>query len=327
MNSFGRNFRVSIFGESHGKCVGVTLDGVRPGMKLTREDFEPDLSRRRGGHRGSTTRVEADIPEFYSGIVDDVTTGAPLTIVFINGDKRSQDYALFRAMPRPGHADYAAGRKFNGFNDIRGGGHTSARLTAGLVAAGVVAKRMLEGITISARLISVGGRTDVDAAVEEAMAANDSIGGLIECRVTGLPAGLGEPFFDSAESLIAHLLFSIPAVKGVEFGTGFAAAAMRGTEFNDCFDDAAGHTRTNNSGGINGGITNGNELVFRAAFRPTPSIYAPQQTFNFDKKEMDELVIKGRHDSCVALRAPVVVEAACAIALADMKLTARQVEE
>lgn len=319
MNSFGRIFRVSIFGESHGRSVGAVIDGVRPGMDLSKDDFEFDLSRRRGGSmRGSTMRAESDIPEFYSGVCEGKTTGAPLTVIFSNTNTVSKDYSKLKNHPRPGHSDYAAMIKYGGFNDIRGGGHFSARLTAGLVAAGVIAKKMLKGVTFDARLVSAGGRTDIENAVEEALKEGDSIGGLVECVVKGVECGAGEPFFDSAESCISHLLFSIPAVKGVEFGAGMTSAAMKGSVFNDRIIDRSGRVETNNSGGINGGITNGNEIVFRAAFRPTPSIFLPQQTFNFENGKIEELVIKGRHDSCVALRAPVIVEAAAAIALCDL---------
>ncbi|HOU83816.1 MAG TPA: chorismate synthase [Spirochaetota bacterium] len=325
MNSFGRIFRVSIFGESHGKSVGVVIDGVRPGISISKEDFEADLSRRRGGSvRGSTTRSESDIPEFFSGVCDGKTTGAPLAVIFSNNNTMSKDYSEFKSHPRPGHSDFAAMKKYNGFNDIRGGGHFSARLTAGLVAAGVIAKKMLDGVTFNAELISAGGRKDIAEAVEEALKASDSIGGLIECRINGVKCGTGEPFFGSVESEIARILFSIPAVKGVEFGAGMKSAEMKGSEFNDKFIDSTGKTSSNNSGGINGGIANGNEIIFRAAFRPTPSIFSAQNTFNFASGKMEELVIKGRHDSCVALRAPVIVEAAAAIALCDLYLSAQR---
>ena len=250
-----------------------------------------------------------------------MTTGAPLTIEFANTDTHSQDYATVARHYRPSHADLEAYHRFNGFNDPRGGGHFSARLTVAFVAAGVVAKKMLPpGIAIDTRITEIGGCTAparFDEVLRAAAAARDSDGGIIECRVQGVPLGLGQPFFDSAESLIAHLLFAVPAVKGVEFGSGFAGARMRGSENNDPFLDVEGTTATNNAGGINGGLTNGNELVVRAAVKPTPSIGREQMTYNLATNKVEPLMLRGRHDICVALRGAVVVEAAVAIALAN----------
>lgn len=322
MNSFGRKFIVSIFGESHGEAIGVVLDGVPAGIPLDVADFEADLELRRAGKtKGTTPRAEADIPELLSGVFEGHTTGAPLTIVFQNTNTRSGDYDKLKAHPRPSHADWTAGHKFQGWNDPRGGGHFSGRLTLGLVVAGVVAKKILD-CTIYSRITQIGGVDDpalFGERIDAAMAAGDSVGGVIECIAQGVPAGLGEPFFDSVESVIGHMLFSIPAVKGVEFGAGFASARMRGSENNDPIISADGRTLTNNAGGIAGGITNGNDLTVRVAVKPTPSISAPQQTFNTASGRVEELRIKGRHDACIALRAPVVVEAAVAIALADLK--------
>ncbi len=324
MNSFGRIFRVSIFGESHGETLGVVVDGVRPGLALKARDFEADLARRRSGERGTTPRRESDVPHVVSGIYEGHTTGAPLTIMFRNEDTRPGDYSALAAHPRPSHADWTARVKYGGWNDPRGGGHFSGRVTLGLVAAGVVAKKMLDGVAISSRLVEVGGCSDGERfseVVEDAMRDGDSVGGVVECVADGVCAGLGEPFFDSVESVVAHLLFSIPAVKGVEFGAGFASAAMRGSQNNDPIIDASGRTSSNNAGGITGGITNSNALVVRAAIKPTPSISLSQVTFDTSKGRMEELRIAGRHDACIALRAGVVVEAAVAIALADMKGT------
>ena len=369
MNTFGNKFKVSIFGESHGPLVGVTVDGVLPGIPLREADFRDDLARRRAGAPGTTTRREADIPEILSGVYEGRTTGAPLTLVFRNEDTRPEDYANVRQHPRPGHADFTANLKYAGFNDPRGGGHFSGRLTVGIVAAGVIAKRMLYFARIQAALKEVGGLTDPQAwkpALEAAQADGDSLGAVVECTVEGLPVGLGEPFWNSVESMVAHAIFAIPGVRGIEFGDGFHAAAMRGSEHNDPFPEhqcchgeghhhdeehhcchgeghhhdeehhcchgeghheeggcgchGEGHHHeeghhccgrhhrpqpplTNHAGGVNGGITNGNPLVFRVAFKPTSSIGIP-----------------GRHDVCFALRTPVIVEAMAAIVLTDLAL-------
>ena len=320
MNSFGTLFRITLWGESHGPQIGVTLDGVPAGLPLDIPDFEADLARRRSGAKGTTPRQENDLPQIVSGLYKGHTTGAPLTLVFENANTRSGDYDNLLTQPRPSHADRTAAVKFEGWNDPRGGGHFSGRLTLALVAAGVVAKKILGGATFSTQLTAVGGQTDparFDAAIDDALRDEDSVGGIVECRVQGVPLGLGQPFFDSAESMIAHLLFAVPAVKGVEFGSGFAGARLRGSENNDSFTDCDGTTATNNAGGINGGITNGNEIVVRAALKPTPSIGREQITYNLATNRVEPLEIHGRHDVCVALRGAVVVEAAVAIALAN----------
>lgn len=320
MNSYGSNFRVSIFGESHGNAIGVVLDGIPAGIPLAEEDFIADLDRRRSGAKGTTPRKESDAPHILSGVFDGCTTGAPLAILFENGNTISKDYSQFREIPRPGHADFTAQVKHNFFNDIRGGGHFSGRITLTLVAAGVVAKKILGDIKVNARITAIAGIDDPagwDDAIEAAMAEGDSVGGLVECICTDVPAGLGEPFFNSLESEIAHLAFAIPGVRGVEFGDGFAAAAMKGSEHNDCFIDTEGHTATNGAGGINGGISNGNPIVFRIAVKPTSSISKVQHTANFITGEIEEFSVKGRHDACIALRCPVIVEAIAAIALAQ----------
>ena len=356
MNTFGKNFRVSIFGESHGSCVGVTIDGMLPGMPLAPEDFTEDLQRRKTGALGTSPRKESDVPDIVSGVYQGRTTGAPLTILFYNEDTCSEDYESFRKHPRPGHADFTANLKFGGFNDPRGGGAFSGRMTVAVVAAGVIAKKLLHFARINAQLVEIGGLTDPQAwkpALEAAEKEGDSLGGIVECTVEGLPVGLGEPFWDSVESCISHAIFAIPGVRGIEFGDGFAAARMKGSEHNDpfpehhcchegeeeheCHHDEEGehhcchhgeeghechhgegeghhcchHRRpeppvTNHAGGVNGGLTNGNPVVFRVAFKPTASIAKDG--------------IPGRHDTCFALRTPVVVEAMAAIVLVDLAL-------
>ncbi len=320
MNSFGNIFRVNIFGESHGKWVGITIDGCPAGIDLQEADLLPDLDRRKAGASGTTTRTEADQPIFVSGVFNNKTTGAPLTIVFENSNTRSADYDAIRDTPRPGHADFVLHKKFNGFNDYRGGGHSSGRLTVALVAAGVVAKKILTDIRINATLTEAGGNSDIYAAIAKAVEQQDSIGGIVSCSVQGLLVGLGEPFFNSVESVISHAIFSIPAIKGIEFGSGFAAAGMMGSTHNDAIIDKEGTTATNNAGGINGGITNGNDLIFRVAVKPASSTPKEQQTWNNATQSVEAFSVKGRHDLCIALRVPVVVEAVTAIALADLYL-------
>ena len=315
MNTFGRNFRVQVFGESHGEAIGVVVDGVKAGIPLCKEDFMEDILRRKSGAKGTTPRIEADEPEILSGVFEGHTTGAPIAIIFRNMNKRSCDYDALKDVPRPGHADYTASIKFEGFNDPRGGGHFSGRMTLPLVAAGVIAKKQC-GFGFSAKLVEIGGAPDSskwDSLLETLAAEGDSIGGVVECSVDGVPAGLGEPFFDSVESLISHAVFAIPGVRGLEFGDGFAASGMKGSEHNDCFP-----LKKNSAGGINGGITNGAPIVFREAFKPTSSIRKQQQTINMKTGETISLVIPGRHDVCFALRTPVIVEAVAAIVLADL---------
>ena len=340
MNTFGNRFRVSIFGESHGPRIGVTVDGVLPGIPLSEEDFATDLARRKAGALGTTPRVEDDFPQLVSGIYEGHTTGAPITILFRNENTRSEDYEGFREHPRPGHADFTANLKYGGFNDPRGGGHFSGRITLGVVAAGVIAKKMLYFAKVHAQMVELGGLQEAarwPEALKAAEAEGDSLGGVVECTVDGLPVGLGEPFWDSVESMVSHAVFSIPGVRGIEFGDGFAASRMKGSEHNDPFPEhkcCGGHHEeghechchdgeheeghechchkrpqppvTNHAGGVNGGITNGNPLVFRVAFKPTASIA--------------KAGIPGRHDVCFALRTPVIVEAMAAIVLADLAL-------
>ncbi len=324
MNSFGRNFRVSIYGESHGTGAGILIDGCPPGIPLTAEDFSEDLGRRRSGKKGTTPRIEADEPHIMNGVFNGYTTGAPIHIQFYNTNTRSRDYARFINTPRPGHADFVAHQKYNGFEDPRGGGHFSGRITLGIVAAGVIAKKILGETKVIAELVEVAGSKDIEKVIEEIADSGDSVGGIVECRVVNVPIGLGEPFFDSTESMISHMVFAIPATKGIEFGSGFDAAKMKGSEHNDCFIDKAGTTKTNHAGGINGGITNGNEIFFRVGVKPTSSISLKQDTYNMSEDKMDELIVEGRHDACIALRMPVVLEAGTAIVLADLKLTAQK---
>ena len=377
MNTFGKIFRVSIFGESHGEQIGTVVDGLPPGLPLSEEDFAADIARRRSGAKGTTPRIEADEPQILSGVYEGYTTGAPLAIVFHNTNTKSQDYEAFQSVPRPGHADYTANLKFGGFQDPRGGGHFSGRLTLPVVAAGVVAKKLLAATILGAtrgrvqfrcdaKLVEIGGiadETQWEAALDQARAEGDSLGGVVECVVNGIPAGLGEPFWDSVESRLSHALFAIPGVRGVEFGDGFQAARMKGSEHNDVYAPEGcchggkehechqegdhegcchggeehechheGHHEggcchrknklvvpaTNHAGGVNGGITNGNPLVFRVAFKPTSSIAKAQETYDFSKGEMTTLQVPGRHDTCFALRTPVIVEAMAAIVLADL---------
>ncbi len=327
MNTFGRRFRVSVFGESHGELIGAVLDGVPAGLELSEQDFENDILRRKSGVKGTTPRIEDDKPRIVSGVYEGHTTGAPLTIVFENANTKSQDYTQFEAMPRPGHADLTAALKWDDCQDPRGGGHFSGRLTLPIVAAGVVAKKILADATIlddtpcdsiNARIVELGGRSDSwQEAIDKAMEEGDSLGAVVECEVPQIDPGYGEPFWDSVEAVISHAIFSIPGVRGIEFGDGFAAAAMKGSEHNDPIGPD-GRPLKNGAGGINGGITNGAPITFRVAFKPTSSISRPQQTFNFATGEMDTLQVKGRHDVCFALRTPVIVEAMTAIALADL---------
>ncbi len=352
-SSFGSRFRVTLFGESHGPAIGAVIEGVTPGLRLEEEYIRAYCARRLARGAYSTARHEPDLPRVVSGAVDGVACGTPLTVVIENTSTRSGDYGPQSRIARPGHADYTGHLRYDGFNDVRGGGHFSGRLTAPLVYAGAVASLMLrrQGVAIGAHAAEIAGVTDtpfdpvsvgprefdalhgrdfpvldpaagegMQAAIAAARADCDSVGGVVECAVTGLPAGVGDPFFDTLESRLAYLLFAIPAVKGVEFGAGFSAARMRGSESNDPFVSEGGRIRTsrNAAGGIQGGISNGMPILFRAAFKPTPSIAKPQQTVDFVTGEALTAEIRGRHDPCIVPRAAVCVEAAAAIALADL---------
>lgn len=353
--TWGRQVRVTIFGESHGTCVGGVVDGLPPGKVFPKALVDRELRRRRPGGPLATPRKETDAYEILSGLYEGKTTGAPLCVVFRNKDVRSGDYEALKHTPRPSHADYVSWVKYKGFGDPRGGGRFSGRLTAFLVFAGALAKALLKerfGIEIGSHLMQVGGVADEafgtgteperlallgedsfpmcdPRARRQAMdlleavgSRGDSIGAVVEAMAVGVPAGWGEPFFDSVESRLAGLVFSIPGVKGLEFGLGFGFSEKKGSEANDafCFNEGAVATETNHSGGINGGITNGMPLVFRAAFRPTPSIGLPQRTVDLSAGVPAEIVIEGRHDPCIALRALPVVEAALALSLLDLSV-------
>lgn len=352
-SSYGQQLRLSIFGQSHGEAIGVTLDGFPAGMTIDMDRLQAEMARRAPGQSALTTaRKEADAPEFLSGVLNGRTTGQPICILIRNTNQRSRDYGDGVDLVRPGHADYSGHVRYFGFEDWRGGGSFSGRLTAPLVAAGALCSQWLEqqGVKIACHIQQLGSVKDasflqadskadyaymkqmhlpvltkgLDAQMEaEAMAARndgDSIGGVIECMITGLPAGMGAPFFDSVESQISHLLFSVPAVKGVEFGEGFGFASIRGSQANDAFRMAEGRvvTETNHSGGVNGGITNGMPVIFRCAIRPTPSIAQKQQTVSLKTGENADLEIHGRHDPCILPRAVPVIEAMAAIAIVDM---------
>ncbi|MGM0498104.1 MAG: chorismate synthase [Bacteroidota bacterium] len=325
MNTFGHSLKLSIFGESHGHTIGITLDGCPAGLKIEKDEFNTDLARRKSGKIGTTPRKELDRPEIISGIYKSYTTGAPITFIFRNKDTKSKDYETFKRIPRPGHADFTAYKKYNGFNDPRGGGHFSGRLTLGLVAAGVIAKKLIFPLFVNAELIEAGGDQNIERAIQKALKDNDSIGGIIECKSENVPVGLGEPFFNKIEAVISHLVMSIPAVKGIEFGSGFQSAQMKGSEHNDPIIDKIGRTETNHAGGINGGITNGNDLIFRVPVKPTSSTPKKQKTINLEKEKIEELEIKGRHDACIALRVPVIIEAVTAFALADFMLQEQRI--
>lgn len=306
--------------------MGILIDGCPAGLPLGPEDLLADIERRKGGQQpGTTPRKEEDAPHFKSGLFQGKTTGAPILIYFENNNTRSGDYEKQRSIPRPGHADFVAAKKFGGFEDYRGSGHFSGRLTLPLVAAGAIAKKIVGAVRIKAMLIEVGGHADVEKGIEHAIANKDSVGGIVECRVNGLPIGLGEPFFDATESLLAHAVFAVPAIRGIEFGTGFAAAKMFGSAHNDAIEDSEGATRTNHAGGIVGGLTNGNELVFRVAVKPTSSTPKEQRSLNTSSGRQEEFVIKGRHDLCIALRVPVVIEAVTAIVLADLLMREQRI--
>ena len=344
----GRSLRLSIFGQSHSEAIGMTLDGLPAGIPVDRDALQVFLNRRAPGRaKWSTSRREEDKPEFLCGLKDDCTCGAPLTAVIRNTNIRSADYSALKVLPRPGHADYTAEQKYGGYQDYSGGGHFSGRLTAPLCIAGGILLQELDrhGITVDARICSVAGIRDespflspvkdkafpvsddeigerMQQAIEEARTEGDSVGGVVECVIRGLPCGIGDPLFDGLENQIARLIFAVPAVKGIEFGAGFSSAEMRGSENNDpfCVRNGKVETVTNHCGGILGGISNGMPVLFRAAFKPTPSIAKPQQTVNLRTMEEETHCITGRHDPCIVPRAVPVVEAAAAVAVYDLIL-------
>lgn len=322
MNHFGNLFSVNIYGESHGKAVGVVIDGIKPGISFNESLLLSDLSRRKAGAVGTTKRIETDEPHILSGVYRGYTTGAPIHVLFENTNTKSEDYQNLLKQPRPGHADFTSFVKYKGFADQRGGGHFSGRLTTGIVAAGAFAKMLLPA-TFESKLVQVGNLVDMNGLDEYLKSVSerlDSVGGIVEVIVSGLEIGIGEPFFDSVESKIAHMVFSVPAIKGIEFGIGFKGIQLKGSEFNDQILDETGKTKTNHNGGLNGGITNGNDLVVRVFVKPASSIFLKQDTFDFETKSVQPLQIEGRHDACIARRAVVVIENAIAIALADLYL-------
>lgn len=351
-STYGERLKLSIFGQSHGPAIGMTLDGIPAGLPVDHEKLQTFMNRRAPGQNDqSTSRKEADIPRFLSGIVEGFTCGAPIAAIIENTNTRSADYNGLKDCPRPGHADYPAQIKYGGYQDVSGGGHFSGRLTAPLCIAGGLCKQWLEnlGIRIAAHIVAIGGVVDepgvyldwaepnldlihkdfpvlnfeagikMKDAIAAAKADGDSVGGLVECIVTGLPVGLGEPMFGGMESKIAQIVYGIPAIKGLNFGSGFAGSYMRGSENNDeyFYEDGKVKTKRNFAGGILGGITNGMPLVFEVAVKPTPSISKPQQTISLSKMETTELTIKGRHDPCIVPRVVPVIEAAAAIAIYD----------
>lgn len=323
-STYGNNVKISIFGQSHSEAIGVTIDGLPAGFPIDMGKLQVFMNRRAPGQSKYTTpRKEADMPAFLSGLVGNVTCGAPLTAVIKNTNTRSADYDNIRDIPRPGHADFTAHVKYGGFEDVSGGGHFSGRLTAPLCIAGGIIKQLLEsrGIEITTSIREIGGNVeDPFSAIEEASRLGDSVGGIIECTVSGLPAGIGEPMFEGLENKIAQAVFAVPAVKGIEFGRGFEAARLCGSENNDefYFDGDEVKTRTNNHGGILGGISSGMPVVFRAAIKPTPSISIEQNSISYSKKENAVLSVKGRHDPCIVPRAVPCIEAAAAIAIYDL---------
>lgn len=322
-NSFGNILRMTIFGSSHAEVVGVTIEGIPCGVMLCTADFAADINRRRPQTVGETPRHEADIPCIEGVDAEGFVKSGRVEISFHNKNTRSADYTHLKHHPRPSHADLTQRLKYGEECDLAGGGMASGRMTVALVAAGVVAKKILRTVNFDTRLVSVGGIYDAerfDEVIAEASKAGDSVGGVVECRVSGVPAAWGEPFFDSVESIISHLIFSVPGVKGVEFGDGFDSTMRRGSERNDVIINALGETQTNNEGGINGGISNGNEIIVRVAIKPTASIAREQFTYDFERGELAALRIGGRHDACIARRAMVVIEAMVAFALADLKL-------
>lgn len=351
-NTFGNSLTLTLFGESHGDAIGAVLDGLSPGIPICSDFTAKKLACRKAQGAVSTARTESDLPHIVSGVFDGKTTGTPLALFIRNENTQSKDYSATRALARPSHADYTAYQKYHGFEDYRGGGHFSGRITAALVAAGSIVEYALlqKGIRIATHMARCGGIADrrfrdlaadadslsslspdvfpvldetcgkeMEKAILKAKSEQDSVGGVLETVVLGLPAGIGEPWFDSIESVLSHGLFSIPAVKGIEFGDGFSFADARASEVNDpfCSDGKSVGTLTNHNGGINGGITNGMPLLFRIAVKPTPSIAREQDTVNLFTKEPEKLIIHGRHDPCIVRRAAPVVDAICALCLAD----------
>jgi chorismate synthase len=322
MNSYGTLFKVTLYGESHQEAIGVVIDGIPAGIAIDETMIALDLKKRQAGAIGTTTRIEPDLFKITSGVFKGYSTGSPIHLMIENVNIRSKDYEHLVNQPRPGHADFVSNIKYKGFQDYRGGGRFSGRLTAALVAAGAIAKMVIP-FQLSNELIQVGSLTDlsqIDSYLEGIASQGDSVGGLIEIKSTNMIVGLGEPFFNKLDAEIAKMMFSIPAVKGVEIGTGFKGLDMKGSSFNDEFIDETGKTKTNNSGGVSGGISNGNDLIIRVMIKPTSSIQKSQETYSFETNQKETLQIGGRHDVCIARRAGIVLENALAIVLADLYL-------
>ena len=323
---FGNNIKVSIFGQSHSQAIGVTVDGLPAGIKIDMDELQEFLNRRAPGRsRYATKRKEADVPEFLSGMVDNITCGAPLTAIIRNSDQHSKDYDNLKDCPRPGHADYTAHVKYNGYEDLRGGGHFSGRITAPLCIAGGIIIQILKskGISIEAEIKEIHGNSeDPYSEIEKAMKAGDSVGGIVKCNIKGVKPGIGEPMFDGMENRIAQAVFAVPAVKGIEFGKGFECSKLYGSENNDDFayENNEVITTTNNNGGILGGISNGMDITFNVAVKPTPSIAIKQNSISYENRENKELQIIGRHDPCIVPRVLPCIEAATAIAVYDLIL-------
>ncbi len=324
MNSFGKIFRVTIFGESHGYCVGVVIDGVTPGIDICEEDFEKDLKRRLPETRYITQRKEKDKVNIISGYFNGKTTGAPLTLILKNKDVDSRTYENILNIPRPSHADFTSKIKYKGFNDFRGGGIFSGRLTASIVLAGVVAKKMLNKVEFESKVISIGGEKypgkKAEALLAKTAIEKDTLGAIIQTKIKNIPIGLGEPFFDGLESYLSHILFSIPGLKAIEFGEGINSASIKGSQYIDKFIDKNGKTLTNNSGGINGGISNGNEIIFNCYFHPPVTMNKELEYYDFSDEKVKKLALNFRYDICYGLRTPVIVEASASIALIDLYL-------
>ncbi len=322
MNSYGTLFKVTLYGESHQEAIGIVIDGMPSGIKIDENKITNDLNLRKPGAIGTTPRKEADLFKITAGVFNGLSTGSPIHLTIENQNIKSGDYDKLKNQPRPGHADFVANKKYHGFQDFRGGGRFSGRLTAPLVSAGAIAK-MIVPFEFSNKLLQVGSLTDIskiDEYLEEVAKNGDSVGGLVEVTVKNMIIGLGEPFFQKLDSEIGKMMFSVPAVKGVEIGTGFRGSKMPGSQFNDQMIDASGKTKTNHSGGVSGGISNGNDLVVRVFIKPTSSIQMKQETFNFETNKVETLEIGGRHDVCIARRAGIVLENAVAIVLADLYL-------
>ncbi len=352
-NTFGNSLSVTLFGESHGEAIGCIIDGISPGVEIDKDFISSQMEKRKGVNALSTQRREKDEVKILSGVFGGRTTGTPICLMIENADTKSKDYSKTKDLARPSHADYTAECKYGGYQDYRGGGHFSGRLTAPLVAAGAIALKALEGkgIKIATHISRCGDiedreftnyeddfalletldmpvlcekkREEISALIEDCKKDGDSIGGILSTAVTGMPAGVGEPWFDTVEGMLSHALFSVPAVKGIEFGAGFSFGKMRGSEANDSFyrDGETVKTRTNNNGGINGGITNGMPITFRCAVKPTPSIYKEQETVNFKDMTDETLVIEGRHDPAIIHRVRVVIDSVTALTLCDLLIS------